>query len=83
MTQISETNGASTLTHSLPFDFKLSHIKSISEIHFNSQYYSYNILTTMLGGSLSPRHGMSSGCRWRRGPADMEGSCEYTEISSL
>jgi len=28
---------------------------------------------------LSPRHGASSGCRWRRRPPDMEGSCQYIE----
>jgi hypothetical protein len=33
----------------------------------------------MLSGSLSPRHGASSGCGWRRRPPDMEGSCEYIE----
>jgi hypothetical protein len=33
----------------------------------------------MLGGSLSPWHGTSSGCGWRRRPSDMEGSCKYTE----
>jgi hypothetical protein len=31
----------------------------------------------MLSGSLSPRHGASSGSGWRRRPPDMEGSCEY------
>jgi hypothetical protein len=37
--------------------------------------------TSMLGGggSLSPRHGASSGCGWRRRPPDTEGSCEYIE----
>jgi hypothetical protein len=33
----------------------------------------------MLGGSLSPRHGASSGCGWRRRPPVFEGSCEYIE----
>jgi hypothetical protein len=30
-------------------------------------------------GPLSPGHGASSGCRWRRWPPDMEGSCKYIE----
>jgi hypothetical protein len=30
-------------------------------------------------GPLSPRHGASSGCGWRRRPPDMESSCVYTE----
>jgi hypothetical protein len=30
-------------------------------------------------GSLSPRHGASSGCGWRRRPPVMEGSCENIE----
>ena len=28
---------------------------------------------------LSPRHGASSGCGWRRRPPDTEGSCDYIE----
>jgi hypothetical protein len=28
---------------------------------------------------MSPRHGASSGCGWRRRPPDMEGGCEYIE----
>jgi hypothetical protein len=31
---------------------------------------------SMLGGSLSPRHGAASGYGWRRRPPGMEGSCE-------
>jgi hypothetical protein len=31
------------------------------------------------GGSMSPRHGASSGCGWRRRPPGMGGSCEYIE----
>jgi len=30
-------------------------------------------------GSLSPRHGTSSGCGWNRRPPYLEGSCEYIE----
>jgi len=30
-------------------------------------------------GFLSPQHGTSSGCGWRRRHPDMEGRCEYTE----
>jgi hypothetical protein len=30
-------------------------------------------------GPLSPRHGVSLGCGWRRCLPDMEGSCEYIE----
>jgi hypothetical protein len=30
-------------------------------------------------GSLSPRHGTSSSCGWRRRPSDMVDSCEYVE----
>jgi len=33
----------------------------------------------LLCGSLSPRHGASCGCGWRRRPSDMEGSCECIE----
>jgi len=33
----------------------------------------------MLHGSLSPQHGVSLGCRWRRWPPHMEGSCKYIE----
>jgi len=29
--------------------------------------------------SISSWHGISSGCRLRKQPPDMEGSCEYTE----
>jgi hypothetical protein len=32
----------------------------------------------IMRGLLSPPHGASSGCGWRRRPPDMEGSCEYT-----
>jgi hypothetical protein len=28
---------------------------------------------------LSPRHGVFSGCGWRRRPPDMDSSCEYIE----
>jgi hypothetical protein len=30
-------------------------------------------------GPLSPRHGASSGCGWRRRPPVLERSCEYIE----
>jgi len=30
-----------------------------------------------VSGSLSPPHGASSGCGWRKRPPDTEGSCEY------
>ena len=33
----------------------------------------------VISGSLSPRHDASSGCGWRNGPSNMEGSCEYIE----
>jgi hypothetical protein len=33
----------------------------------------------LLVGPLSPRHGASSGCGWRRLPPVLEGSCEYVE----
>jgi len=34
---------------------------------------------TMLCGSLSPQHGTSLGCGWRRWPPDIEGGCRYIE----
>jgi hypothetical protein len=40
-------------------------------------YYYYYV--SMLGGSLLPRYGASSGCGWRRRPPVMEGRCEYIE----
>jgi hypothetical protein len=30
-------------------------------------------------GLLSPQHGASSGCGWKKHPPGMEGSCEYIE----
>jgi hypothetical protein len=30
-------------------------------------------------GPLSPLHGASSGCGWRRRPSDVESRCQYTE----
>jgi hypothetical protein len=30
---------------------------------------------------LSPQHGASSGCGWRRRPTGMEGSCEYIKYT--
>jgi len=36
-------------------------------------------LQTMFRGSLSPRHGTSSFCCWRRRPPDVQGSCEFIE----
>jgi hypothetical protein len=41
--------------------------------------WTLNIQFSRLWGSLSPRHGTSSGCGRKRRPPDMEGSCEYTE----
>jgi hypothetical protein len=38
-------------------------------------------LSTVSGGSLSPRHGASSGCGWRRLPQGVEGNCECIELS--
>jgi len=34
-------------------------------------------ISTMLIGSLSLQHGAFSGCRWKRWPPDMEGTCKY------
>jgi hypothetical protein len=65
-----------------------------SEIHMKSRKCSLKVCRTsrncdcvivfvlflvMLGGSLVTWNGASSGCRWRRHPPGMEGSCEYTE----
>jgi hypothetical protein len=36
-------------------------------------------VTTMIHGSLSPQHGVASGCRWRRKPPDMVASSQYIE----
>jgi len=34
---------------------------------------------SMLCGSLSPRHGTSSGCEWSGRPTDTEGVCKCME----
>jgi hypothetical protein len=47
----------------------------LSKIHFT---YVLVFLVVSLG-SLSPRHGASAGCGWKRRPPGMEGSCEYIE----
>jgi hypothetical protein len=39
----------------------------------------YFIYPMLCSGSLSPQHGPSSGCRWRRRFPNMEGTCEYIE----
>jgi hypothetical protein len=36
-------------------------------------------VTSMIHGSLSPQHGVASGCRWRRKPPDMAASSQYTQ----
>jgi hypothetical protein len=54
---------------------------SRSWYHLRIWIYFWFIFTLhpMLRGSLSPQHGVSSGCRWRIRPLRMEGSCEYIE----
>jgi len=39
--------------------------------------------TTTLYGSLSLRHGASSVCRWRWQSPNMEGSCEYIQLTAM
>jgi hypothetical protein len=34
-----------------------------------------NVMIRLVFRCVAPRHGASSGCGWRRLPADMEGSC--------
>jgi len=41
--------------------------------------YEARVLTSHVNVGLSPQHGMSLGCRWRRQPPDVECSCEYIE----
>jgi hypothetical protein len=36
-----------------------------------------NVMIRLVFRCIAPRHGASSGCGWRRLPADMEGSCLY------
>jgi len=36
-----------------------------------------------LCGSVPPRHGISSGCGWRRRPPDVEDSCVYIGINTV
>jgi hypothetical protein len=36
-----------------------------------------------LSGSLSPRHGTSTGCGWRRRPTDMEGSANILKYYAV
>jgi len=38
------------------------------------------IQTAWLAGSLSPWHGVFSGCRQRRQPRDMAGNCETDKL---
>jgi hypothetical protein len=57
----------------------------VTVLYFQTEVVTYwgalNIppILTEIHKNMSPWHIVSSGCRWRRRPPDMDGSCEYTE----
>jgi hypothetical protein len=65
-----------------------SYLRRLQKNAMNTSNYataaSFKVLSDLLFtnhpvGPLSPRHGASSGCGWRRRPPVMEESCEYIE----
>jgi hypothetical protein len=65
-------------TISYPVFTCLEPVEQLEQPKPNGHSYS-KVNSAKLSVSLSPQHGTSLGCRWRRQPPDMQDSCEYFE----
>jgi hypothetical protein len=64
----SETAESTGISRALVFMEEIMSLKQSVQIMYVPHYV-----------HLSPWHGMSLGCRWRRKPPNMEGSCKYIQ----